>query len=248
MKKTLLVLAIILVALVVGCTDEAKQDLVNELKDKVEDIEKEEYDKHTSDMAKDIEKTEEIKKEEVKEEKKDETEEMIKSNDKEDDSVEQKVEEKAQEEIIEAEKTGSSDLAADDTTDDCNLLTVEDIKSVCGVETTKEVREANEGIGQACQNVFMTDDPMKGFKITYSGGYNPEPSVIKTLVDGCVDTGGEKIDGYTCFSEMAAKTTVVHGKKWKVMLANYMPMEDYFICSRDQLKELGKLVSDRIYG
>lgn len=144
------------------------------------------------------------------------------------------------------EQASSEELADDDTSDDCNLLSADDIKDVCGADTVKDVKEPNTGIGQVCETLFATSDPLKGIKITYTGGYNPE--AVETLMDNCINSrNGEEITEYACYTEDAGKTATIHGKEWKIFVSNYMPMEDYFICSAEQLKELGKLVSDRIY-
>jgi uncharacterized protein YcfL len=227
MKK--IILLCILAILVIGCA--SKEQIINDVQKKVENIEKQEYDKRVADMQSTKEQLE------VEKESTDKPEEETLNNN-----------EKTGSEVTLSDAGSGLGLAEDDTTDDCLLLTAEDIKNICGVDTTAEEQEVSKGTGQVCMTMFKTNDPMKSAKISYSGGYNPTPEVIETLMTACVDSlKGERITDYACYAEAAGKVAVVHGKKWKITIGNAMPMEDYFICTPEQVKELGKLVSDRIY-
>jgi hypothetical protein len=138
-------------------------------------------------------------------------------------------------------------IAEDDTTDDCNLLTVKDINEICGVETTKQVLTPQESIGQVCATLFATEDPLRAIKFFYNKGYDPKD--YDTLMTDCIDNkGGEKITDYACYKKGAGKSVVIYGKKWRIFLLNTMPMEEHLACTPKQLKILGETVSNRIYG
>ncbi|MFH0875887.1 MAG: hypothetical protein V1859_08160 [archaeon] len=145
-------------------------------------------------------------------------------------------------------KTTVTSLDFDDAADDCTLLTPDDIKKVCGAETAEENQEANINLGQVCIRMFKSNDPLKSMKIHYTGdnsrgGLAPEV-IAKQSCDGMK---AEMINDHSCFAETAGKSVFVYGKKRIVVIANAMPMEQYLLCSREQLKELGKLVSERLY-
>ena len=140
------------------------------------------------------------------------------------------------------------ELAYDDASDDCSILTADDIETVCGVSTTDEDQIANINQGQVCVKLFKTEDPIKSVKIFYTGdnsrgGLSPE-SLAET---SCAGMNAEMITDYSCYSEGAGKTVFVYGKKRTIGIANALPIDDYFVCSSEQLKELGKIVSDRLH-
>ncbi len=155
--------------------------------------------------------------------------------------------------IEDAQEPAEDDIPAveitfDDSSDDCGLLSAGDIKYVCGAATVEEEQTANIDQGQICIKVFKTDDPMKGMKIVYTGDNSRGGLAPETIAEGsCGGMKAEMIDDYSCYAETAGKTVFVFGKKRIVNIANTVPMEDYFVCSKEQLKELGKLVSDRLY-
>jgi len=231
MKKMLLISMLVLIIFVVGCSEQSKKELVNDLKDKVENIEKEKYDERVAETDAETEDTS-SKTTEVNEEATKEVEEETKN------VVDEKTD----------EKTDSDNLAADDTTDDCSLLSVDDIKEVCGAMTVAEDQVANVDQGQVCIKMFKTDDPMKSMKVYYTGDNSKGSLSAETLAESsCNGMKAEMITDYSCYAEIAGKSVYVFGKKRTVIINNALPMEDYFLCSREQLKELGKIVSDRIY-
>ncbi|HOI18689.1 MAG TPA: hypothetical protein PLX15_02390 [Candidatus Woesearchaeota archaeon] len=150
-------------------------------------------------------------------------------------------------EVDEIVEDVNQEIIWDDGTDDCSLLTVEDIKLVCGVDTVDDSQDSNLNQGQVCIKLFKTDDPLRSMKIFYTGdnsrgGLTPEV-IAKASCDGMK---AEMITEKSCYADSAGKSVFIYGATRTIVLANAMPMEEYFICSKEQLKQLGKLVSDRL--
>ncbi|MCF7862159.1 hypothetical protein K9M79_08030 [Candidatus Woesearchaeota archaeon] len=126
--------------------------------------------------------------------------------------------------------------------ENCSLLTVEDIQETCGITTIEEDIKPQTGIGQVCSRLFKTDDPLQAIKIVCNGRYNPDD--IDTLMEGC----GYAITDKSCYNGALGESVTVYGKDWRIVFSNTDFSGDHTVCTSEQLKTLGKIVSDRIYG
>jgi len=140
-----------------------------------------------------------------------------------------------------------------DAAGDCTLLTPEDVMNVCGVNTTAEIQEPRTDVREVCET--MLRDPIRkphqfvalnSVVIRYVEDDDIENGDAKTLVNNLVkNLGAEKLTDYAAYIPFADNFTVVYGTKYRIEIRNY---PSYPICTNDQIKELAKLVSKRIYG
>ncbi|MFH1591490.1 MAG: hypothetical protein ABIC95_06200 [archaeon] len=124
---------------------------------------------------------------------------------------------------------------------DCSLLDVEDILTVCGVEAV--AREEEVPAGQACAKRF---DAGQGRAVYLS--YSAVGGDSKIQYSHCLrNLGGESVGDFACFAPRAGDTVYVYSKEHTIVLVNTVAIEDYWLCSADELKELGRIISGKIF-
>jgi len=138
-----------------------------------------------------------------------------------------------------------------DAAGDCSLLTPEDILNVCGVETTAEIQETEEGY--FCETMFVKTGAKYGDRIyqsvtiRYDEDYDPDSDDANTTFKKWANTG-EKLSDHAIFIPAAGDWSIIFGTKYKIIVHNTVYTHPDVICTPDNIKELGILVSDRIYG
>ncbi|MBN2330956.1 MAG: hypothetical protein JXC85_04005 [Candidatus Aenigmarchaeota archaeon] len=140
-----------------------------------------------------------------------------------------------------------------DAAGDCSLLTPEDIMNVCGVNTTIEIQEPDED--EACVTRFVktgtkyADRIYQSATIRYNTDYDPETDDVNTLITNLENNlGAERLTDHAVYVGMAGNWSIIYGTKYRIIVHNYVPLRPDAMCTYDQIKTLGILVSDRIYG
>ena len=140
-----------------------------------------------------------------------------------------------------------------DAAGDCSLLTPEDILNVCGVNTTIEIQELRTE--DVCSTRLVKDGTKyadridQSITIRYVTDYDPDTDDVNAMIESIVDKlDAERLSNYAVFIPLSGDWSVIYGTKYKVVVHNTMPSSPNIICTPDQIKELGILVSERIYG
>lgn len=140
-----------------------------------------------------------------------------------------------------------------DADGNCTLLTIEDIKNVCGVDTTAEIQEPRTE--DVCSTRFVKDGTKyadriyQSVTIRYNTDYDPDTDDVNTMIKNLVDRlDAERLSNNAVFVPPSGDWSVIYGTKYKIIVQNTIPTSPNIICKPEQIKELGILVSERIYG
>ena len=126
---------------------------------------------------------------------------------------------------------------------ECGLITAQDILEVCGAVVTTNVKDEVEN-ATVCSVTFEAEDATHSVLYTHAivGGS------VELQMSNCTDNlSGEAVGDYACFAPGLGNSVAVYGTESTAVIKNLMPMEEFYVCSHDQLKELGLIASSRIY-
>lgn len=125
-----------------------------------------------------------------------------------------------------------------DLVKNCDFLNASDIAKICGTNVKMTKRDAIFG---PCTFSF-TNSADHDLGLIY---YQYPPSDSKERAYNYCLSKGEKVDEFICADE---NNVYVFGDYYSISLGHSMEYSSDIVCSTEQIKELGKLVKQRIYG
>lgn len=143
------------------------------------------------------------------------------------------------------EHVAQTDNSASDKTDrqmdlvkNCDFLNASDIAEICGSDVNMTKKDTIFG---PCTFSFTNSADHDLGLIYYQ--YPPSDSKERSY-EYCLSKG-EKVDEFICADE---NNVYVFGDYYSISLGHSMEYSSDIVCSFEQIKELGKLVKQRIYG
>ena len=122
--------------------------------------------------------------------------------------------------------------------------------NVCGINTTEEIQEPKKEKTEVCRTRFVkssaeyADRVYESVTLRYDEDY---PDDVDTVIENYVyNLKAERLSDHAVFVPAAGNWSIIYGTKYRIVVQNTLPSSPKIICTAQQIKELGKRVSERI--